>query len=196
MSASTEALFLPRGLGRGSSEHLPTASRRHFRLAASLLSASPPTRESKTKPIGIYRRRKMAENVNEPQKVRRSHHATLHGTAAVRCPRSCTSPRPRHARAPPNANAHGKGIRLPYKCRIAQGQKPATKLHSSFTTRTNTYERNRQQRSTREGQHLVHVHTRLILMLARWNAYRAHRHGSESPYAESTPGLNPCNHLA
>ena len=30
MSASTEALFLPRGLGRGSSEHLPTASRRRF----------------------------------------------------------------------------------------------------------------------------------------------------------------------
>ena len=30
MLASTEALFLPRGLGRGSSEHLPTASRRHI----------------------------------------------------------------------------------------------------------------------------------------------------------------------
>jgi hypothetical protein len=30
MFASTEALFLPRGLGRGSSEHLPTASRRHI----------------------------------------------------------------------------------------------------------------------------------------------------------------------
>ena len=27
------------------------------------------------------------------------------------------------------------------------------------------------------------------------NAYRAHRHGSESPYPGSTPGLNPCNHL-
>ena len=30
MLESTEALFLPRGLGRGSSEHLPTASRRHI----------------------------------------------------------------------------------------------------------------------------------------------------------------------
>jgi len=40
-------------------------------LAVRLLSASPPTRESKTSPSGIYRRRKMAENVNEPQKVRR-----------------------------------------------------------------------------------------------------------------------------
>ena len=33
-----------------------------------------------------------------------------------------------------------------------------------------------------EGQHLVHVHTRFILMVARWNAFRAHRHGSESPH--------------
>ena len=33
-------------------------------------------------------------------------------------------------------------------------------------------------------------------MLATWNACRAHRHGSESPYPGSTPGLNPCNHLA
>ena len=33
-------------------------------------------------------------------------------------------------------------------------------------------------------------------MLATWNVYRAHRHGSESPYPGSTPGLNPCNHLA
>jgi hypothetical protein len=33
-------------------------------------------------------------------------------------------------------------------------------------------------------------------MLATCNVYRAHRHGSESPYPGSTPGLNPCNHLA
>ena len=33
-------------------------------------------------------------------------------------------------------------------------------------------------------------------MLATCNAYRAHRHGSESPYPGSTPGLNPCKHLA
>ena len=33
-------------------------------------------------------------------------------------------------------------------------------------------------------------------MLATCNAYSAHRHGSESPYPGSTPGLNPCNHLA
>ena len=33
-------------------------------------------------------------------------------------------------------------------------------------------------------------------MLATCNAYRAHRHGSESPYPGSTPGLNPFNHLA
>ena len=39
-------------------------------------------------------------------------------------------------------------------------------------------------------------HTRFILMLATCDAYRAHRHGSESPYPGSTPGLNPCNHLA
>ena len=39
-------------------------------------------------------------------------------------------------------------------------------------------------------------HTRFILMLATCNTYRAHRHRSESPYPGSTPGLNPCNHLA
>ena len=39
-------------------------------------------------------------------------------------------------------------------------------------------------------------HTRFILMLTTCDAYRAHRHGSESPYPGSTPGLNPCNHLA
>ena len=33
-------------------------------------------------------------------------------------------------------------------------------------------------------------------MLATCNVYRAHRHGSESPYPGSTPGLTPCNHLA
>ena len=33
-------------------------------------------------------------------------------------------------------------------------------------------------------------------MLATCNAYRAHRHGSESPYPGSTPGLNPCKHLS
>ena len=38
-------------------------------------------------------------------------------------------------------------------------------------------------------------HTRLILMLATCDVYRAHRHGSESPHPGSTPGLNPCNHL-
>ena len=39
-------------------------------------------------------------------------------------------------------------------------------------------------------------HTRFILMLATCDVYRAHRHGSESPHPGSTPGLNPCNHLA
>ena len=39
-------------------------------------------------------------------------------------------------------------------------------------------------------------HTRFILMLTTCDAYRAHRHGSESPHPGSTPGLNPCNHLA
>ena len=39
-------------------------------------------------------------------------------------------------------------------------------------------------------------HTRFILMLATCDAYRAHRHGSESPHPGSTPGLIPCNHLA
>ena len=61
-------------------------------------------------------------------------------------------------------------------------------------TRTN-------QTQMREEQHLAHVtvafHSHAhAAMLATCNAYRAHRHGSESPYPGSTPGLNPCNHLA
>ena len=60
-----------RGASVGAAVSICQRLRAGTSLAASLLSASPPTRESKTSPSGIYRRRKVAENVNEPQKVRR-----------------------------------------------------------------------------------------------------------------------------
>ena len=48
--------------------------------------------------------------------------------------------------------------------------------------------------STRHS-HLAHVTLASFKCSRTCNAYRAHRHGSESPYPGSTPGLNPCNHL-
>ena len=49
--------------------------------------------------------------------------------------------------------------------------------------------------STRHS-HLAHITPASFKCSQTCDAYRAHRHGSESPYPGSTPGLNPCNHLA
>ena len=49
--------------------------------------------------------------------------------------------------------------------------------------------------STRHS-HLAHVTLASFKCSRTCNAYCAHRHGSESPHPGSTPGLNPCNHLA
>ena len=66
-------------------------------------------------------------------------------------------------------------------------------VHSQHT---NTHRPNSNQLTKREGRTPRTRHSRFILMLATCNVYRAHRHGSESPYPRSTLGLNPCNHLA
>ncbi len=58
------------------------------------------------------------------------------------------------------------------------------------------HSRTDQTQTKREGRTPRTRHSRFIHMLATCNVYRAHRHGSESPYPGSTPGLNPCNHLA
>ena len=74
------------------------------------------------------------------------------------------------------------------ECGEMHGFKIHNTPNSPYTT-SNSFRNTPTPRTTqsqiREGQQLAHVHTRFILMLARWNAYRAHRHGSESPY----PGL-------
>ena len=64
--------------------------------------------------------------------------------------------------------------------------------HQHAQTKLKCVKSNTSQTSHSVGFH-SHAHA---AMLATCNAYRAHRHGSESPYPGSTPGLNPCNHLA
>ena len=70
--------------------------------------------------------------------------------------------------------------------------------HAQNSPYTTSFIHNTPTRTTqsqiREGQQLAHVHTRFILMLARWNAYRAHRTqtrfrvdpGSDDPRATFT----------
>jgi len=58
----------------------------------------------------------------------------------------------------------------------------------------NTPTRTDQTQTKREGRTPRTRHSRFILMLATCNMYRAHRHGSESPYPGSTrvnPGSEP-----
>ena len=71
-----------------------------------------------------------------------------------------------------------------------------SRRHSLADFIHNTPTRTDQTQTKREGRTPRTRHSRFILMLATCNVYRAHRHGSESPYPGSTPGLNPCNHLA
>ena len=72
--------------------------------------------------------------------------------------------------------------------RILQHSRP--QLHTPFTFHS---------RHTTQNGHIKHKtftprthHTRFILMLATCDVYRAHRHGSESPYtARVNPGSEP-----
>ena len=59
-------------------------------------------------------------------------------------------------------------------------------MNSGFTTHQHANNHTKQKTFTPRTHH-----TRFILMLATCDVYRAHRHGSESPYPGSTPGLNP-----
>jgi hypothetical protein len=65
------------------------------------------------------------------------------------------------------------------------------KIESSSTTHQHVQRKLKDVKvNTSHTLHSLHSYARDS------NAYRAHRHGSESPYPGSTPGLNPCNHLA
>ena len=68
--------------------------------------------------------------------------------------------------------------------------RPTTELIHSQHTNTQTV-----TPSTRHS-HLAHITPASFKCSQTCDAYRAHRHGSELPYPGSTPGLNPCNHLA
>ena len=96
--------------------------------------------------------------------------------------------------APAVELAHHDGCRGPKEA----GLRPAVFIpqHEKKTFIHNTPTRTNQTHTKREGRTPRTRHSRFILMLATCNVYRAHRHGSESPYPGSTPGLNPCNHLA
>ena len=73
---------------------------------------------------------------------------------------------------------------------LAEGKK--INLFSFHSQHTNTQT---VTPSTRHS-HLAHITPASFKCSQTCDAYRAHRHGSESPYPGSTPGLNPCNHLA
>ena len=108
--------------------------------------------------------------------------------------RRCTTSVRATARAGPTSTAQTGIICGRGRIAAAQGQKPAPKLNSSFTTHQHVQTQSR----THEGPHLVQEqsNTPASFSCSRGGTYRAHRHGSESPYPGSTPGLNPCNHLA
>ena len=58
--------------------------------------------------------------------------------------------------------------------------------HHSFTT--HQHEQRKYLKATPRTNCLVHAHTRFIIMLPRWNAYRAHRfiHSQHTPYFSSS----------
>ena len=59
-------------------------------------------------------------------------------------------------------------------------------MNSGFTTHQHANNHTKQKTFTPRTHH-----TRFILMLATCDVYRAHRHGSESPYPGSTPVQPP-----
>ena len=61
-----------------------------------------------------------------------------------------------------------------------------------FIHNTPTRKRSHQAKTS----YLAHITPASFKCSQTCDAYRAHRHGSESPHPGSTAGLNPCNHLA
>ena len=185
-----------RGVMPASSARRAAVSRRSSLITAASASGFTPLSVRPTSTAKVSRSRPVCSSCEMSYST--AHKDERQCSASRRCQRPTAEPSRVKAGGRAESRRRYRGVaRSAHRQESPRADAPCpvgflVQFYFPFIHNTPTRKRSHQAQDIHNLAHITHASFKCSQTC---DAYRAHRHGSESPYPGSTPGLNPCNHL-